>query len=452
MTGGAGQDPAPVSANAFRDFFERAKCTDILDRPMAVGVSGGADSTSLMYLLHALPVDPRLVTILTVDHGLRPASAAEALDVRNLANHFGFAHETLRWEGAKPASDLQAAARKARYGLMTGWCAHHQIDVLMVAHTLDDQAETFLLRLGRGSGVDGLSAMDSDTSVNGIRLVRPLLRFPKARLMATLRAAGIPWIEDPSNQSEKFSRIRMRKIMSLLAEEGLTAERLAATADRMASARDALEHMTSQLWMQAVRPHEAGFVVVDVTQLVEARREIGLRLLAALTCEVGGTTYRPRFDRLQRVYDAIASQSLGNGATLGGCRFVPAPPVLSDIGGGPALLIYRELAAVAPDSLGLTAGEIAEFDHRFNVSVTGSPAGANFTVRALGEEGWQQIKSLIETALPFDVCLTVPSLWREGAVVSVPHLGFVAEERGHQVEFTAVFKGLSRFEPVEPRI
>ena len=439
MTG----DAAPVTAEEFRALFEAPPFESVLHGPIAVGVSGGADSTALAYLLGKLGLTKGQVTLLTVDHGLRAEAAEEARQVKALAPRLGFAHETLHWGGDKPTSGIQAAARDARYDLMTGWCREHGVPHLLVAHTLDDQAETFLLRLARGSGVDGLAAMMPVTGVQGVQLVRPLLGVRKARLEATLRAAGFSWVEDPSNRNDQFARVRMRTIMQTLAADGLTAERLASTADRMATAKSALDHFMQELEARAVSINDAGFVTVNLTAFCAAPREIGLRLLAEVCRSVGGNTYRPRFERLQRVYDAILTGTLGNGTTLAGCRFGPVPPALAAEANDSALLVYRELAAAKDEAAPLLPGETAVFDGRFIVSLAEQAQEGAFNVKVLGEEGWQQIKSLIKTTLPYEVCLTVPALWQGGHVIAVPHLGLDEGNAGPPNRFSAVFRRLS---------
>lgn len=441
------QQAVAISSEEFGRFFRDPSRASILDGNVALGVSGGADSTALLFLIQSLVKNNDAVTVLTVDHGLRPQSASEAKSVGDLAGRFGLRHVTLQWLGEKPASDIQAAARDARYDLMTNWCLRNKTPCLMVAHTLDDQAETFLLRLARGSGVDGLSAMAPVTRVNDIQLIRPLLAFRKLRLEETLAKAGIGWIEDPSNESDRYARVRMRAIMPLLEKEGLTAERLSATADRMASAKGALVEATALLENKAVRVNEAGCVVLSTAAMAQAPAEIGLRLLAEICQSVGGNRYRPRFERLQRAYETIVSGAIGKGTTLSGCRIVPAPETLSE-GEAEAVLFYRELNGAREASLPLKAGESAVWDSRFDVIAALVPEPMVYRVGVLAEEGWQQIKSLVETPLPYEVCLTVPALWQDDKVVSVPHLGFEKPELTSSVAFSAVFRGLRRFRRV----
>jgi tRNA(Ile)-lysidine synthase len=299
--------------------------------PGAIAVSGGGDSVALMHLLATWARRRKrpAPAIVTVDHGLRAGSASDARKVVRWAKSAGLKSHALRWEGPHPNSDIEAAARQARYRLMGEWARANDIDALYVAHTLDDQAETFLLRLIRGSGLDGLSAMRTVApypipGFRELRLVRPLLSFERAHVRAHLKARKVQWVEDAMNDDERFARVRLRKAWPALEGAGLSRFRVAAAAAHLARARDALEMVTDAVFRRAVRPSQGG-VHVDGAALVSAPREIGLRALAQLLQLVSQKPYRPRFERLERLYDGIAEGTIGGGCTLHGCRiaFVP---------------------------------------------------------------------------------------------------------------------------------
>jgi tRNA(Ile)-lysidine synthase len=200
-------------------------------RHLAVAVSGGPDSLALVLLAARWAKhNGHTVSALTVDHGLRPESAAEARQVADWLAGRELAHAVLRWRGAKPATAVQATARAARYRLLVGWCRRNRVADLLVGHQLEDQAETLLMRLARGTGLDGLAAMTPASRLDGVRLVRPLLAVPKARLRATLEAVDQPWIEDPSNLDPEFLRTRAGQALALLAPDRLLPDRLGVTA------------------------------------------------------------------------------------------------------------------------------------------------------------------------------------------------------------------------------
>ncbi|MCC6777984.1 MAG: tRNA lysidine(34) synthetase TilS [Hyphomicrobiales bacterium] len=264
-------------------------------RALLLAVSGGPDSTALLFLAarwrRGSRTGPRLVAA-TVDHGLRHVSAAEAMAVARLARKLGVAHHTLTWQGAKPTSGLQAAARAARYALLAAVASDAGASHVLTAHTLDDQAETVLLRLCRGSGLAGLAAM-SDVAPLPVRaageivLARPLLDVPKARLVATLARAGIAFADDPSNRDPRFTRARLREAMPALAHEGLDAARLATLARRVRRAEMAIEAAVDAATASAQWATTA--VVLDAEHCAALPAEVSLRLLARAVARVAPT-------------------------------------------------------------------------------------------------------------------------------------------------------------------
>jgi tRNA(Ile)-lysidine synthase len=183
----------------------------------AVAVSGGADSLALTLLMRDWAAAHGVaLTALTVDHGLRPESTAEARQVGAWLAARGISHQVLAWDGDKPTANIQATARQARYDLLTSWCRARGAPVLLLGHHADDQIETFLLRLGRGSGLRGLSAMRAIEKRNDIMVLRPFLATPKQALLETLRTCGQPWLDDPSNFDMRFRRSHVRALAAQL--------------------------------------------------------------------------------------------------------------------------------------------------------------------------------------------------------------------------------------------
>jgi tRNA(Ile)-lysidine synthase len=312
-------------------------------------VSGGGDSIALMHLLRNWAKrerrDPPVV--LTVDHGLQPSSALNARKVLRWARDFGLKAHLLTWDGPKPRSDLEAKARQARYQAMGEWCRKHGVATLYVGHTRDDQAETFLLRLARGSGLDGLAAMRAVSlypvpGFEELRVVRPLIDFERDTLRALLSERGQEWIEDPMNFDPRFSRVRIREAMETLKSAGLTAARVASAASHLGRAREALDDVTAAVIRRACRP-DGDAVLVETAALSSAPREVGLRALARVLMGVSGQGYRPRFERLEHLFDLIVSGELGSGRTLHGCRIGSAPSSHAYFGTD-TLIITREMA------------------------------------------------------------------------------------------------------------
>jgi tRNA(Ile)-lysidine synthase len=290
---------------------------DLLDQPaLVLAVSGGPDSTALMWLAvrwrKRRRRGPKLIAV-TVDHGLRPAARREAADVKRLARRLGIAHRTLRWTGRKPRTGLQEQARAARYRLIAAAAARARATCVLTAHTVDDQAETILFRLARGSGLVGLSGMarvrpivhlpakwppvrrkgrapkDDVMPATGVFLVRPLLELPKSRLIATLRAAGIAAADDPSNRDPRFARTRLRALMLALTGEGLDAPRFARLAQRVRRADAAIEFAvaTAAESLSAGPWLERGPIVFPTRGYAALPAEIALRLLGRAIAWVG---------------------------------------------------------------------------------------------------------------------------------------------------------------------
>lgn len=233
-------DHSPISAQDAKRLFAPWKVAPAI----VLAVSGGPDSIALMWLAarwrRALGRGPRLIAV-TVDHGLRAEASREARDVKRLAQSLDLPHRTLRWSGAKPKTGLPAAAREARYLLLAQVARKSGASHILTAHTRDDQAETLLMRLLRGSGIAGLAAMARESERDGVMLVRPFLNVSKARLVATLNRAKVGFADDPTNRDLTFTRPRLRSLMPVLAAEGGDARSLARLASRLARANAAVE-------------------------------------------------------------------------------------------------------------------------------------------------------------------------------------------------------------------
>jgi tRNA(Ile)-lysidine synthase len=284
-------EAAPVSAAELKALFSDLETIPVL----ILAVSGGPDSTALMLLAarwaKRLKRKPILVAV-TIDHALRKEAKREAAAVGRLARRLGLKHRTLRWTGKKPKTGLQQAARAARYRLLAE--AAHQAGAtrLLTAHTLDDQAETVLIRMSRGSGLTGLAAMQRISAIPGspgmATLVRPLLEVSKARLIATLKAAKIPFAEDPSNRDPRFTRARLRQLMPQLAQEGLGAPRLALLARRLRRANAALEAAVEQAGRQlGVELAAPPRMFMEARRFADLPDEIALRLLGRAIGRLG---------------------------------------------------------------------------------------------------------------------------------------------------------------------
>lgn len=289
---------------------------------LAVAVSGGPDSMALLWLI-ARKGDG-IIHALTVDHNLRPDSAAEARQVGAwIAAHPALSARVRHHIIIRPpvaAGRLMERARTDRYELMAEYCARHEIATLLTAHHRDDQAETILFRLAKGSGLDGLGGIRSATSYNDrLTLCRPLLAHAKDRLIATCIAHDIPYVRDPTNDNPAFARNRLRAAMDVLGAEGLDAKRLATTAARLSRARQALDHYAACAYDAALIARDAAQITLSLSRLAgepdETRRRV---LMLAMTALAARRAYPPRMERFEDIADRLFADPAFRRATLAG--------------------------------------------------------------------------------------------------------------------------------------
>lgn len=289
---------------------------------IVLAVSGGPDSVALMWLAvrwrKALRNGPKLVAV-TVDHGLRVEAAKEARDVKQLAKSLGVEHRTLRWTDPKPKTGLPAAAREARYELLMRAARASGASHVFTAHTRDDQAETFIMRMSRGSGIAGLAAMARETPRDGVILARPLLDVPKADLVASLTKAGIAFADDPTNHDPRFTRPRLRALMPALAAEGADSHSLSRLTTRLARANAALEAMTdgAERYLKSINGAESG---VDLSTFASMADEIRVRLLLRAINRLGHEG-PAELGKVEALLQAIDDAARGNARQKGGIRF-----------------------------------------------------------------------------------------------------------------------------------
>lgn len=402
----------------------------------ALAVSGGPDSLALMHLAARARAESGLafeLSVLTVDHGLRASSRDEALMVGRLAAELGLPHAILAWEASEPPStSLQAKARTARYDLMAAHCHAHDIPAIVTAHHLDDQAETFLMRLKRGSGLDGLAAIPERGVWTGIAVLRPLLDVPKARLIATLEQAGVNFVSDPSNADPRFERARVRGSSDALSALGLTPEALALSARRLRRARAALDATAQSFLAANSETSEAGYALIDREALVVAPQEIALRALSQLIGAVGGGETPLQLAKLEALLAALAAHP-GKAHTLGRCRI---EPVAGQLG------IFREVRGKGLPVTRVRPGERALWDNRFRIEL-GADEPEPIVVMALGEAGLRELKgrSALASSLPRLAGRTLPACWRGEILLGLPMLGWGARGAPAGLDCRATFVG-----------
>lgn len=368
---------------------------------IGIALSGGGDSTALMHLVHGW-AGPRGTALMaaTVDHGLRAGSAAEARQAGAAAQALGIPHDILIWQ-REGAGNLMAAARDARLRLLSDWALRHGLNAVVLGHTQDDQAETLVMRLNRGAGVDGLSGMAPARAAMGTRWLRPMLDVSRADLRHWLVARGIGWAEDPSNRNEDFERIRARNALAAL---GLPLPQLAQSAANLALAREALQVFAAQVARGATAV--AGALDLPLAAFRAAPLDIRRRLLVAGLRHVTGADYPPRRAPLLAALDALQGEAR---LTLDGVILGPR---------GGALRLIREPAAARRSPPGLPDAQgTALWDGRWRL--TGLGQGQE--VRALGydmlaDRDWRA------SGLSRDEAASSPGIWSQGALIAAPLL------------------------------
>ncbi len=344
-------------------------------------------------------------------------------------------HETLHWRNRKrTAGNIQALAREARYDLIATRMRAAGLHVLLTGHTLNDQGETFLLRLARGSGLHGLSGMAGvapfpSARHRDLKIARPLLGFAHDRLVATLEKRRQPWLDDPSNANDRFARVKMRHAAKVLEEAGLTNERIAAAAAHLARAREAIDEAVAALIAAAVDAAPWGYALVDTKRLAAAPREVALRTLARLIEVIGGGAYPPRFEQTEAALDWLITRAAPAGRTLGGCRLARRDG---------QVLIAREEAALDKEApnLVIEPGGEGLWDNRFWIAVSRSVKGA-VEVKPLGAEGLKAAgkKVQLPPVEPRRIAAALPALWRADRLVAAPLIGFGGDETGISARF-----------------
>lgn len=318
-----------MSVNLEHKFANLVDClltnNQILDNVFAVGVSGGADSLALLFLLKSwADQQNKKLIALTVDHGLRAASSAEADYVADLMKAHNVEHHILVWRGDKPTTGIEEAARTARYNLIEEFCLHHNISNVFVGHHKLDQIETFFMRLHRGSGLDGLSSMSDFTKLGSLNILRPMLSLHPKELQEYLLCHNIEWKEDESNNNEDFLRVRFRKLVPYLEDElGFSLDRIYNTTLILGRAKDYINSEVSKFISNHVIHIAKSVVRVDISSLLQQNQEILFRVLRDLLQTVSGNIYSPRAKDIERLCFRLSQDSYKfKNSTLGGCEII----------------------------------------------------------------------------------------------------------------------------------
>lgn len=397
---------------------------------LALAVSGGPDSTALALLARDWASRRRGdVLALIVDHRLRPESTDEAMRVAERLAAARIPGEVLTWRRAPGDAASQAAAREARYGLLTAACRRHRRLHLLLGHSRDDQAETVQLRRDRNSGRDGLAGMAALRETHDVRLLRPLLDQPKAALIAVCAAHGLAWEDDPGNRAGRYARAALRQpdgSPDQTDSPGLLALAQAAAHDRIAR-----ERAVAELLLDAARLHPEGWLELDRAILAAAPADIAAALLGRAVRCIGGTPYAPRRAARDRLLAALTERSSGfAGRTLGGCRLLPRAR-------GRLLLCREPAAAECRPAHAFDADPSLRWDRRFQVRLdlpSETLADATLGPLALAPDALALPEPW--AALPPAVRAGLPVLWRAAQPPLLPALSpEPPEPRGFAVAF-----------------
>jgi len=409
---------SPISATEFAQLLEKSLSPHFSSHSpkVAVAVSGGPDSMALAFCVQRWSSS---TFAFIVDHGLRAESAAEARQVKDRLEKMGVQTEILHWHHDPVKGRLHEQAREARYSLLLEACRRHGIGSLFVAHHREDQAETILMRVAKGSGIEGMAGMASHVVRQGINILRPFLSLPKERLVATCVAAEIAFVTDPSNSSEKFARGRLRKIMPLLTAEGLSVENLLLLGARAKEASEAIDFYTKAFLERGAKIEIGGNLSVARASLCALPRFVALRALTLCLRFIHEGGYPPEPASLSTLLDNIADKTAETTRTFYGC-------IVS--WGNEKLSILREPSA-ATQTLSLSGGQTLLWDKRWLVSAQ-RDVTQTYSLRALGNPTHEVLDRLapkLRHLVPQGrVRASLPALWMGESLEAIPSF----EEKG----------------------
>ncbi len=379
--------------------------------PIGLAVSGGSDSMALFYLsLFWSQSTGNIIKVASVDHGLRKGSDAEVEFVKdrvekNLVSHFSLKSPL---DICNLQGNMQDNARRVRYNLLTEWAKKEEIECVLLGHTLDDQEENLILRFFRGSGVDGLASIEKKKFHNNILLFRPLLEYRKGFLQTFLKKIGKNWVEDPSNENDKFERVKIRKLLIKLKEAGLIKKRFFQTADHMRRASKVLAKVAINETKSMIEITELGEIKIDILKYIKAFEDTRLRILSGLISWYSGDFYRPRFTQLNKLQKLLAEKSDVKGVSLGGIIIKKS---------GNFITTNREFSAIK--SKGNIKFEKILWDNRWNISF-GVDCNENFKVVPLGSLNYKKADLFDIQKAKKSILDTLPAIVKDKKLVYTP--------------------------------
>ena len=393
----------------------------IIDSKIAIAVSGGVDSMVLMNLAKESDfLNDKNVFILVVDHDLRAESKQEAKFVKNEAKKIGFPTRILKWKGSKPNKRIQEEARNKRYSLLINFCRENNINNLYLAHHLDDQIETFLFRMFRGSGLQGLTSFSSSYERNGLTLIRPLIDTPKSELISYARRKKINWVEDPSNENQKYDRVKLRKVLPLIYKEGFDKKVFLKSVKKLRLANQALDQITKEFVLQYVIINKNISVFIKKELFLTAPEDVQLRVLQnTIRIFSGERYYSPNYLKILNLMNWARNDNDISAKTLGGTIFRKRK-------GG--LILYKEVKKLNDiKPIKLSKSKYKAWDNRFLIKINKSVKGE---ISYLGNEGVKILKSKKIlgkkgfNGIPLTALYSIPAMWDGKRLISAPFFDY----------------------------
>ena len=411
-------EPLPIEETALFRAIDSSMSTFDPFEPnphLAVALSGGSDSMALVLLMNEWArTRGGKITALTIDHKLRPKSGLEAKNVRVWMQRCGIRHKILSWSGVKPQTAIQSKARNIRYQLIDDWCRDNHVLHVVLGHTADDQAETYLIRLFCKSHSTGLAGMSSIREMEHCRLLRPLLATRRQVLRNFLTQRGQIWLDDPSNEDLRYGRTGVR---NLLKSGFFSTSSLCETANDYGCLRIDTEKAIDQLLALAGILDPAGYFIIDRMNLRNLDTNAGLLALGRSITSVGGNWHSPHSASLKNIFDVCVG-STSKTRTLGRCLIIPKPT---------KIIICRE-ARNLPDTQRLVSGTSFSWDGRVRVTVGTIPRGY-WRIGIAGGLAWadkgpQNTAYMRWRALPRAVRMSLPVLIGPMGIFSAPLLTY----------------------------
>ena len=368
-------------------------------KKIAVAVSGGVDSMCLTFLLNEVCKRNNIsLTAITVDHKLREKSTFEANKVSQYLRSISIDHIILTWQHGIIKSDIQNKARQARYKLICDYCKDHNIENLFVAHTFDDQAETVLLRILRGSGVDGISGIEFKIEINKVHIIRPLLKFKKSQILNFMQDQNLLWFEDESNKNIKFDRVKVRNLISDCDEDFKFTQRLNLLAENAKRAKNFIDYHVKKVFEENCVIGNLGYISIQRFNLLDQHEEIRFRLINHIIRYIKNNfdQYPIRIEKLKSLSQSFEKSNQLK-STIHGCVIL----LHRDI-----IYFYKEQKFIEPMKI-LNKGK-SIWDNRYTLFINLE----GLQVSNLTKEVWSKIKQKKHVHdVPGDIIFSTPVIF-----------------------------------------